>query len=46
MTATDKPVQRVTRDTYLVLFPACRKKARRVQRHNWGDDKCLVHLGY
>lgn len=30
MTATDKPVQRVTRDAYMVLFPNCRKKARRV----------------
>ena len=30
MTATDKPVQRVTRDTYMVLFPTCRKKARKV----------------
>ncbi len=30
MTATDKPVRRVTRDTYMVLFPNCRKKARRI----------------
>ena len=30
MTATDKPVQRVTRDTYMVLFPNCRRKARHV----------------
>lgn len=30
MTATDKPVQRVTRDAYMVLFPNCRKKARPV----------------
>ena len=28
MTATDKPVQRVTRGAYMVLFPMCRKKAR------------------
>jgi hypothetical protein len=30
MTATDKPVQRVTRDPYMVLFPTCRKKARQI----------------
>lgn len=30
MTATDKPVQRVTREAYMVLFPNCRRKARRV----------------
>jgi hypothetical protein len=28
MTTTNKPVQRVTRDAYMVLFPTCRKKAR------------------
>ena len=30
MTATNKPVKRVTELSYMVLFPNCRKKARRV----------------
>lgn len=30
MTSTDKPVQRVTRGEFMVLFPNNRKKARRV----------------
>jgi len=30
MTSTDKPVQRVTRRQYMVLYPTCRKKAREI----------------
>jgi hypothetical protein len=38
MTATDKPVQRVTQREYMVLFPHNRKKARRiVTRIDKGD---------
>lgn len=30
MTATDKSVQRVSRESYMVLFPNCRRKARAI----------------
>lgn len=46
MTGTDKPVQRVTRGTYMVLFPTCRKKARRiVVRIEAGDILRFRELG-
>jgi hypothetical protein len=38
MTATDKPVQRVTQREYMVLFPHNKRKARRiVTRIDQGD---------
>ena len=30
MTSTDRPVQRITRGAFMVLFTTCRKKARQI----------------
>ena len=46
MTRTDKPVQRVTLQEYMVLFPQNRKKARRiVVRIGLGDVLQFRELG-